>query len=156
MDAVWLIQGTAAASFAMYTAALLLRLRRPSTIAALLWTAAYLLMVVHVALAFHFVHHWSHEAAMRDTARQTAEVFGLNWGGGLFANYALLVVWAVDVARWWRGRWSKLTQVFLAFMWFNGVVVFGHGYIRWFGAACFAALLIALWRRRRIPPVASV
>jgi hypothetical protein len=158
MDATSLIQGTASVSFAFYTAALLLRSRQGvrSSVASILWTTGFFTMVAHVILAFHFVHDWSHEAALEDTARQTGEVFGIRWGGGVFANYALLVVWGVDVVRWWRGRWSKLTQAFLAFMWINGVIVFGHGPLRWFGAACFAALLIALWRRRRNPPVASV
>jgi len=137
-----LIHATAGASFALYFLALMLRLRRPSRIASVAWTVAFALMLVHVGLAFHFAHHWSHRAAYEETARQTAEVFGVHWGGGVFANYALLVVWAVEVARWWRGRVSRYAQAFLAFMWFNGTVVFGHGPVRWLGAMIFAALAV--------------
>ena len=140
-----LIHATAGVSFVLYAMALLLRLRRPSSAAALIWTAAFVFMVIHVGLAFHLVHHWSHRDAFDSTARQTAEVFGVHWGGGIFANYALLLVWAVEVFNWWRGRWSGFAQAFLAFMWFNGTVVFGHGFIRWLGAAAFLLLTVVLW-----------
>jgi hypothetical protein len=138
----------AIASFTLYALALVLR-TRTARAARLLWTAAFLLMVVHVLLAFAEVHHWSHQAAHDDTARQTAEIFGLRWGGGVFFNYALLLVWAVDVVRWWRGGFSICSQAFLAFMWFNGVVVFGHGWVRWFGAVVFLALGVLAWTSRR-------
>lgn len=145
-----LIRGTAAASFFLYVLALLLRSRTRGT-ARWLWTCAFLLMLIHVLLAFAKVHHWSHRDAYDDTARQTADMFGLAWGGGVFFNYALLLVWAVDVVRWWRDGFSRAAQAFLAFMWFNGTVVFGHGWIQWVGAAAFLLLGGMLWRARRKP-----
>lgn len=151
-----LIHTTAGISFVLYAVALLLRLRRPSSAATAIWTAAFVFMVVHVGMAFHWAHHWSHREAFDATARQTAEVFGVHWGGGIFANYALLLVWAVEVVTWWRGRWSGLSQAFLAFMWFNGTVVFGHGFIRWLGVVIFVTLIAALWLRRRKPSVPVV
>ena len=36
----------------------------------------------------------------KNSARQTAEVFGLDWGGGLYVNYAFTAAWVADVA--WR------------------------------------------------------
>lgn len=140
--ATLLIHATAGASFVPYALALAWRLRHgPARLLLnITWTAAFVLMLVHVLLAFHFAHHWSHRSAYEETARQTAEAFGLHWGGGVFANYALLLVWAIEVARWWRGGFSKAAQWFLAFMWFNGAVVFGHGFIRWFGVVAFVAL----------------
>lgn len=141
-----LIHGTAGASFVLYVLALLLR-SHGSGISRWLWTLAFALMLVHVLLAFHGAHHWSHRAAYEDTARQTAEVFGVSWGSGVYANYVLLLVWAVDVVRWWRGGFSKATQAFLAFMWFNATVVFGHGWIRWVGVLAFAMLLLQTRRR---------
>src|SRR5262249_37153849 len=45
-----------------------------------LWTAGCALLWVHVGLAFHFYHHWSHRAALLQTARDTAAVTGLAWG----------------------------------------------------------------------------
>jgi hypothetical protein len=151
-----LIHATAGVSFALYAIALLLRLRRPSSAATIIWTTAFALMAVHVALAFHWVHHWSHREAFDATARQTAEVFGVHWGGGVFANYALLLAWLVEVINWWRGRWSGLIQAFLAFMWFNGTIVFGHGFIRWLGVVVFLMLGAALCLRRRKPRVPVV
>lgn len=137
----------AIASFALYALALILRAKKPGA-ARILWTSAFLLMLVHVLLAFANVHRWSHQAAYDDTARQTGEMFGLYWGGGVFFNYALLLAWAVDVVRWWRGGFSVPTQGFLGFMWFNGIVVFGHGWVRWFGAVAFLALGVLAWRAR--------
>lgn len=138
----------AIASFALYALALILRTKTPGA-ARVLWTAAFLLMLAHVFMAFSEVHHWSHRTAHDDTARQTDEMFGVYWGGGVFFNYALLLVWAVDVVRWWRGGFSIGTQAFLAFMWLNGVVVFGRGWVRWFGAVVFLTLGVLAWRARR-------
>lgn len=85
---------------------------------------------------------------------------GLDWGGGLYANYGFAAVWTADVCWWWlaprrylarpRGlEWA--VQGFLAFMAFNATVVFGAGAVRWAGlAACLflAAVLGYTWRRR--------
>jgi hypothetical protein len=150
-----LIYATAGASFVLYAAALWFRIRRgrAGTPACVVWSAAFALMLIHVAAAFHFAHDWSHQAAYDETARQTAEVFGLNWGGGVFANYALLIVWAAEVVNWWRGRLSGAAQAFLAFMWCNGAVVFGHGWIRWFGVVIFLMLGATLWMSRKMVAV---
>jgi hypothetical protein len=95
--------------------------------------------MVHVAFAYHFYHHWSQDAAYRETARQTAEVTGLKWGGGLYFNYALMALWLADVAWWWRGLEAYrrrpmvvtvIWQGFLLFMIFNATVVFGVGALR--------------------------
>jgi len=51
--------------------------------ARLAWTLGCIGMLAHTACAFQFYHGWSHAAAYQDTARQTAEMFGLDWGGGL-------------------------------------------------------------------------
>ena len=69
--------------------------------ARLAWTVACAALLAHVACAFHFYHGWGHDAAYLDTARQTNEVFGLDWGGGLYINYALLTGWVLDVSCWW-------------------------------------------------------
>ncbi len=65
--------------------------------ARLAWTIGCLSLLVHVACAFHFYHGWSHDAAYRETARQTSEVTGLDWGGGLYINYAFVTGWVIDV-----------------------------------------------------------
>jgi hypothetical protein len=113
------------------------------------WTAACLLYVAHVASAFHFVHEWSHASAYRETARQTAELIGFDWGGGLYWNYLFTLVWTADAAWWWidgtsyerRPRWvTAAVHGFVGFMFVNGVVVFATGPVRWAGAVATAAL----------------
>ena len=120
--------------------------------ARLLWTAGLVCYLAHVAAAFSFQHHWSHREAYEETARQTAALFRIHWGGGLYFNYAFTAIWTADVVRlWWKPESSRLraaVHVFLAFMFFNAVVVFGSGWIRWSGVAA-AAVLTILWKRRK-------
>ena len=129
--------------------------RRRDSFARLAWTAACGALLAHVACAFHFHHGWSHGAAYRDTARQTAEVFGLGWGGGLYVNYALAAFWAADVCWWWgrgleayrrRPRWlAAAWHAFLLFIVFNAAVVFEGGFVRWTGLGlCLAFVLVWL------------
>lgn len=125
------------------------------------WTVGCAMYLAHVLCAYHFVHHWSHAAALEFTARRTEETIGWSWGGGLYVNHLLMLVWVVDAFLWWkngptwplrRSRWSDWSvQFFLAFMWINATIVFGAGPIRWVGCAIAAALALvwlASWRRR--------
>ena len=121
--------------------------------ARLVWTIACISLLAHVACAFHFYHGWSHMAAYQQTARQTAEVVGLNWGGGVYINYALAVGWVIDCIWWWldsdgyrrRPRLlAAIWQAFLIFIIFNATVVFETGPLRWLGLTMCAALGI-LW-----------
>jgi hypothetical protein len=127
------------------------------------WTAGCGLYLLHVVCAFEYYHHWSHAEAYASTARQTAATIGLEWGGGLYANYAFTLVWCVDVCWWWLGGASYLARPrivdwlvhgFIAFMAFNATVVFATGFSRRLGAAA-CLLLACLWgyryvHRRRI------
>lgn len=115
------------------------------------WTWGCAWYVVHVACAFHFFHGWSHAAAYRHTAEQTALVTGFYWGGGLWLNYLLTAAWLVDVGWWWLGPISRARrprtvslawQVFLWFMVFNATAVFGHGPVRWLGGVGCAVLAL--------------
>lgn len=118
------------------------------------WTVGCVGLVTHVICAFSFYHHWSHDSAYRETARQTAEVVGLNWGGGLFINYAFVLAWLLEVAWWWRGDnhyWRRpqlveiIWQGFFIFMIFNATVVFKTGPLRWLGLMLCAGLAILWW-----------
>lgn len=121
-----------------------------------LWTAGCVLMGIHVAAAFHFAHHWSHDSVWEDTARQTAETTGLDWGGGVYFNYALLAIWGADTAWWWISPktyasravgWTACVHGFLAFIAFNATVVFKTGALRWIGVAGTCGLaILAGWR----------
>lgn len=118
--------------------------RRSEFIDAGLWTAAWGLLLIHVTAAFHLKHHWSHTAALKHTSEMTADVTGLNWGGGLYINYLFLLWWGIDCARMWAtvrtqrgtiaddsgpesGAPLRITgfDAVAAFMMFNATVVFG-------------------------------
>jgi len=158
-----LIRGTALAALAFYAAALVVRMHgrgRPawSNIARALWSAGCAVFLLHVAGAFHLEHGWSHAAAYDATARETLEVVGWNWGGGLYANYLFTAVWTFDAVWWWwnaaayaaRPRVVEgIVQGFLAFMAFNATIVFGERMARWFGVAACVVLALAEWSRRR-------
>lgn len=109
----------------------------------LAWTIGCAALVSHFICAFNFYHAWSQASAYSDTARQTAEVVGINWGGGLFINYAVALLWASDVIWWWlagmssyrRRPWviTLIWHSFLIFIIFNATVVFKDGPTRWVG-----------------------
>jgi hypothetical protein len=153
---------TARIAFVFYAAALAAWLTGRPRLARGAWTSGFLVYAAHVAAAFHFYHHWSHDAAYDDTARQTAELMGEPYGGGLYANYLFTALWALDVA--WiclspdsyrrRPRWiSRSVHAFMAFLFFNAAVVFVSGWFRWLGLAITAALVL-LWLRSRSKPSA--
>jgi hypothetical protein len=144
---------------ALYLTSLVFRLsarNRPRwlAIARAAWTAGFIAFLIHVASAFHFVHHWSHAEAYAATAQQTQAVTGLNWGGGIYANYLFTLIWGGDVAWSWfhparylsRSKFIEyVVQCYLAFITFNATVIFGHGLIRWAGAAGFVVFGWVLW-----------
>jgi hypothetical protein len=110
--------------------------------------------LAHVGFAFHFYHEWSHARAYAETARQTAEVAGWRWGGGLFINYGFGLLWLAEVVAWWcdRKRYSSraaamnwsVRAIFL-FMIFNGAVVFVRGPVRGFGLVLCLVLAWTWW-----------
>jgi hypothetical protein len=153
-----LTRWTVRLALALYVLALTLRVRATrrcssQSLARLMWTAACVALLLHLVCAFQFYHRWSHAAAHEATARQTAEVVGLAWGGGLSGNYAFAALWVMDACWWWfrpdgyqaRSRaieWA--VQGFLAFIAFNATVVFGKGMIRWMGLAACLFLAVVL------------
>ncbi len=121
------------------------------------WTVGALAAFGHGAAAFHFRHGWSQQAALIETARQTAAVTGLDWGGGLYVNYLFLAIWVADAGWWWLfprafdGRPKALdraVRAFLLFMFLNGTVVFAKGPSRGVGTAAVLAVLFAWYRGR--------
>ena len=128
--------------------------RRWDARARLAHTFAFVFLIIHVALAFHFFHQWSQESVYRETARQTEEVFAINWGGGMYVNYAFMLGWMIDVIWWWRGleRYRRRPralaaawQAFLLFIIFNATVVFASGVVRWLGLALCLTLCFLWW-----------
>ncbi|MGZ0169481.1 MAG: hypothetical protein ACKVHE_07990 [Planctomycetales bacterium] len=118
------------------------------------WSAACLLLIVHVLSAFRFEHGWSHSAALKHTAEQTARVTGIDWSGGLYFNYAFLALWLLDVALLWgasgnrQSTLRRVTNLACLFMVFNASVVFGPRW--WIGPVVIVGLIY--WQlRRQIP-----
>lgn len=148
------------AATAAWACAECLALRRPDdSNARSFYTAAVALAIVHALAAFHVTYAWSHERALAATARQTAAVAGLAWGGGLFVNYAFLFLWLADAAWWWiapmrRARRSvplERTRLFLfMFMFINGAIVFAGLTGRVVGVPAVAAVATA-WARAARP-----
>jgi len=121
-----------------------------------LWTLGCCLAWAHVASAFAFYHHWSHDDAYLRTALQTAETVGIDWGGGIYFNYLFVLLWTCDVAWWWlfadeyrnRSRkYSVFLDVYLAFIAFNATVVFGQGAVRYLGVMAIFGLACLAWSR---------
>jgi hypothetical protein len=117
------------------------------------WTAGCVAYLAHVISAFHYYHGWSHSAAYRETARRTAEAFGVSWGGGLFVNYAFTIAWIADALCWWRlgsyqrRPWSLAMAWHILFlvMVFSATVVFGTGLVRWLGLMLCLAMAFFWW-----------
>jgi hypothetical protein len=165
----FLTRATVRVALAYYAAALVLMLTlrpeewRPTgrgRLARWCWTLAWVAYAVHVGMAFHHYHHWSHA----DAVRHTREVSGV--GEGVFVSYAFSVVWALDAAWWWlrpasyaaRPAWvDGLLHGLMAFIVFCGTVVYESGPIRWAGCVMFGGLaLLLLARRRRWGPCARL
>jgi hypothetical protein len=118
------------------------------------WTLAWAAFVVHLAMAFHHYHHWSHE----DAVRHTREVSGV--GEGIYVSHLFGLAWIADVAGWWlrpawyarRSPWiDRALHGFMVFVVFNATIVYETGLIRWLGVAFFAwlAAVCVLSHRRR-------
>jgi len=86
--------------------------------------AAYLL---HVAVAFHLAHGWSHREAFLHVQRSSG------FGAGIFVSYAFTLLWVFD-AGWCLvnregyfdrlPKWNLGVYSFMAFVVFNATVVF--------------------------------
>ena len=91
---------------------------------------------------------------MRETARQTAAVYGINWGGGVYVNYFFVAAWLIE-AWWWRaypslyfGRRRAITWALRAFYFViivNAAVVFASVPRRALGVVLVGAL-VWIWR----------
>ena len=154
----WLIAWTIRVSLAFYVAALFVQLLAPRTLAwdrraRALWTAACVLLLAHLAAAFHYFHEWSHAAAFRHTERETQRLLGISFGYGIFFNHLFALVWLADVIWWWAAPQSHRARPrgvawavhsYMLFIVLNGAIVFEDGPVRAAGIAGAVALALAL------------
>lgn len=126
--------------WALSAAFLILRRR---SIGKILWTVACGAYLLHVATAFDRVHGWSHDAAFTHVENVSG------FGSGIFVSYFFTLLWLADVLWWWlwptvyeiRAGWlDRLIHGFMAFIVFNGTVVYETGLIRWAGIFAFCIL----------------
>lgn len=132
-------------------AALMLRLRPDEWLASAgrgrltrwCWTLGWAAYLVHLGMAFHFYHGWSH----RNAVEHVEQVSG--FGPGIFVSHTYTLVWTLDVCWWWRRPGSYARRAawvgwalhgFLAFIIFCATVVYEQGFIRWAGVALFVVL----------------
>jgi hypothetical protein len=118
--------------------------------ARLFWSLACVAYLLHVAAAFHLYHHWSHQHAFDHTADRGG------FGQAIYISYAFTAAWPIDALWTWmapvnatRVHWLHgIIHFFVAFMLFNGAVVFAHGFSQLLGIAVFGYVaLLWTWKR---------
>ena len=135
--ATWMMLGSAATDWRMETSR--------GRLTRWCWTLAWAAFLIHVGVAFHLYHHWSHAAAV-EHVRERSGV-----GEGIFASYLFTTLWTADVAWWWlqpggyarRPVWiDRALHGFMLAMIFFATVVYEAGFIRWAGIALCGALAV--------------
>jgi len=135
-------------------ASMVLRMVRPwwplsPGIQRIIWTAACGLFLAHIAAGMHYYHGWSNADAYADTAQQTYDKLGVRFGGGIYVNHLMAILWVADVLWWWIAprryavrspRWEQAIVGFFLFIAFNGLIVFKEGPLRIAGVIGFAVL----------------
>ena len=119
------------------------------------WIGAALAFV-HALGAFHWHYDWSHTQAVVATAEQTADIFGLNWGGGVWVNYAFLVVWLADAGRRMASHRPEVAEstgtwvlrCFYLIIIANGAITFVEWPMNLVGAGMVAVLVWCWWPPR--------
>lgn len=118
-----------------------------------IWTFAWATYLVHLGMAFHYYHHWSHA----DAVAHTEAVSG--FGPGIYFSHLFTLLWTADVIYWWarpkqyeyRARWiGWALHGYMVFIIFNAAVIYESGLIRWAGLVMFTALaVVAILRVNR-------
>jgi hypothetical protein len=114
-----------------------------------MWTLGCGFFIAHLLFAFHFYHHWSPAHALRVTAERTYKQLGFAFGEGIYFSYLFGLLWLAEVAAMWawpkwydhRPKWLFWSVAgFMAFIAFNGAVVFEDGITRPLGIAATLGL----------------
>lgn len=114
-----------------------------------IWTIGCTFFLLHVVCAFQFHHEWSHAKAFKSTAEQTEDLLGVRFGEGIYFSYLFTALWISDVMWQWicptsyrqRSTWLAVGVLgYMAFIAFNGAVIFEDGVTRWVGIPVTVAL----------------
>jgi hypothetical protein len=145
------IRETALATFSGWCLAMGLGVATRATFATrAFYTWGCAMCILHIVVAFHVAHGWSHAAAIEHVEQLSG------FGDGIYVNYLFVAVWLVDVCWLWvslagyrnRPRWvSWVIHGFMGFVFFNAAVMFNHGLDRALCTLLFAAMLYYMWRR---------
>ncbi len=101
------------------------------------WTWGAVVYLIHVLVAFHFFHKWSHSKAFDHVAHAS------NFGEGIYVSYFFTLLWTADATWWWlapqsyRQRAKRIARAIHGFMLFivvNATMVFETGVVRVMGA----------------------
>lgn len=127
-----------------------------------IWTIGCIAFLAHIYCAFAYYHHFRHTEALEVTARRTQEMMGVRFGEGIYFSYLFAMIWLADVAWQWllpvsyqhrSGTLSTGILAYMAFIAFNGAVIFEGGMTRWVGIPVSlvlgALLLVALVRKQK-------
>src|SRR5262245_21051496 len=88
-----LTRNTVRLALLYYAAAVALMLwRHAPALARCCWTLGWAAYLIHLGMAFHYYHHWSHA----DAVERTREVSGL--GAGIYFSHLFTLLWTADVA----------------------------------------------------------
>jgi hypothetical protein len=126
----------------------------------LVWTTGAVLLLLHILLALHVRHAWSHASVVASVREQTRSIYGVNWGGGVWVNYLFLAQWLGE-AVWWRlaprAYFTRprllvaLSRGFFALVLVNGAIVFAAPSRRVPG---ILLMLVLCWAWRSSPMAA--
>ncbi len=123
------------------------------------WSLGLATYLIHLGMAFHYYHHWSHAEAIAHVEARSG------FGPGIYLSHLFTLAWTADVLWWWtwaesyaeRPSWiDRALHGFMAFVTFNATVVYETGPIRWAGALLFAGLAVVFVLRWRARPERGV
>lgn len=142
------VRNTARVALGLWAVAIYALIHR-QWLARWIWPVACAAFMLHVAVAFHDAHHWSHGEAFH----HVEEVSG--FGPGIFVSYFFTLVWIADAfwmtaapASYFR-RPRVVTRgvhLFMIFIIMNGTIIYENGPTRWVSAAVLVGLLVEFIR----------
>ena len=116
----------------------------------MLWRLGCMFALLHVLCAFHLVHGWNHQIAVKHTIMETERVTGYRFEYGIYFNYLFLLTWTIDCfGKTTNNWWKRFVHVYMLFIIISGTIVFEDGPIRYITFVVLAVLSILFYRGKR-------